>query len=495
MGNSISDVLLGANVNANAVSGANGALNASMMGNIASKGKSGASFAETFNFTSKEPAQEVNTNNVQQSKGKTVVENKPAKEVAEAEQPNKIEKVTDDKKADIAGEVLEDGKKVIEEIKKTFDVTDEDIEEAMVTLALSFEDLFNVKDLQALIMTVTNTTDSVELLTNVDLYDGMNNIMKFMTELKDDILAEFNIDETAFDEIIADDGLFEKVLAEMNNVVTETVETEVKPEMVETDEVDDTKDIDRSEKNVETTVVTDSKEVKDESKVKVEVKVEKTENVRTEDAVRRIVTDQNKPENNESHSDKGNQERGNDENPFALFANEGQTVNNTVADVVEQVTSYASTQDAENIMRQINDSIRVNISNESTSMELQLHPASLGTVNMQVISQNGQVTAHFTVQNEMVKAVLETQLMTLQENLNEAGTKVSAIEVTVANYNLDKGANNGAGENGANENNKGYTKKRNINLNGINSFDDFTDEELIEAKVMEMNGNTVNFRA
>lgn len=495
MGNSISDVLLGANVNTNAVSGANGSINASMMNNIAGKGKQGASFAETFSFTSKDNTSEVNTNNTQQSKGKTVVENKPTKEVAEAEQPNKIENVSDDKKADIASEVVEDGKKVIEEIKKTFDVTDEDIEEAMATLAFSFENLFNTKDLQSLIMTVTNTADSVELLTNVDLYDGMNNIMKFMTDLKDSILTEFNIDETAFDEIITDNDLFEKVISEMENVATETVETDVNKEVVVSEDEVDASVVKDTQEKVETTVVADSKEVKEESKVKVEVKVEKTENVRTEDAVRRIVTDQNKPENNENHSDKGNQDKGNNDNPFTLFANEPQAVNNTVADVVEQVNSYTSTQDAENIMRQINDSIRVNITNESTSMELQLHPASLGTVNMQVISQNGQVTAHFTVQNEMVKAVLETQLMTLQENLNEAGTKVSAIEVTVANYNLDKGTNNGANENGANENNKGYSKRRNINLNGINSFDDFTDEELIEAKVMEMNGNTVNFRA
>ena len=132
-------------------------------------------------------------------------------------------------------------------------------------------------------------------------------------------------------------------------------------------------------------------------------------------------------------------------------------------------------------------------------MELQLHPASLGTVNMQVISQNGQVTAHFTVQNEMVKAVLETQLMTLQENLNEAGTKVSAIEVTVANYNLDKGADNHANEGNPNENSKG-SRRRGINLQGIDSLDDLEalgldEAEMVEAKVMEMNGNTVNYRA
>lgn len=488
MGNSISDVLLSTN-------GANGSLNASMVNNIAGKGKTGASFSEAFNFTSNDKPEVNNQANVQQNKGKTVVENKPTKEVAEAEQPKKIENVSDGEKADVAKEVVEDGKKVIEEIKKTFDVTDEEIEEAMTTLAFSFENLFDMKDLQTLIMTVTNTADSVELLTNVDLYDGLNNVMKFMSDLKDEILADFNIDETAFTEIINDDDLFNKVISEMENVVTKAADTEVKPEMVEAEETTSDTEVKDTENKVETTFVPDEKEVKDDNKVKVEVTVEKTDSVSTDDAVKRIVTDQNKPESNANHEDKGHQERGNNENEISLFANEPQTVNNTVADVVEQVTSYASTQDAESIMRQINDSIRVNITNESTSMELQLHPASLGTVNMQVVSQNGQVTAHFTVQNEMVKAVLETQLMTLQESLNEAGTKVSAIEVTVANYNLDKGMDNGANENNANENGKGYSKRRNINLNGLTSFDDLTDEELVEAKVMEMNGTTVNFRA
>ena len=165
---------------------------------------------------------------------------------------------------------------------------------------------------------------------------------------------------------------------------------------------------------------------------------------------------------------------------------------NTVADVVESVESYSNAANTENIMRQVTEFVKVNITANSTSMELELHPASLGTVNMQVVSQNGQVTAQFTVQNEAVKAVLESQLLTLQESLNEAGTKVSAIEVTVANYNLDKGTEGNTPENNKDNGQKG-SKRRNIDLSSLDSFDDFDDEEMMEAKVMEMNGNTVSY--
>ena len=188
-----------------------------------------------------------------------------------------------------------------------------------------------------------------------------------------------------------------------------------------------------------------------------------------------------------------------EENPIAAREGSGftQTITtntqvNTVGDIVETVTTYTNV-DANEIASQVAQSIRVNISAESASLEMQLHPASLGTVNMQVISQNGQVSAHFTVQNEAVKAILETQMLTLQETLNEQGTKVSAIEVTVANYNLDKGSENQPNEGNSGNSKKGYGKRSNIDLTSLDSLDDLDEDEMMEAKMMEMNGNTVSY--
>ena len=169
-----------------------------------------------------------------------------------------------------------------------------------------------------------------------------------------------------------------------------------------------------------------------------------------------------------------------------------QTVN-TVGDIVETVTSYTTGTDTDNIMRQVTDYVKVHISDDVTKMEIELHPASLGTVNMQINSQNGQITAHLTVQNELVKSVLETQMIKLQETFDEQGTKVSAIEVTVAEYSLNSQSDNNYSEE---RNGRNYgSKKKGINLNEIGSLDELDEEEQLEAKVMEMNGSSVNYTA
>ena len=67
-----------------------------------------------------------------------------------------------------------------------------------------------------------------------------------------------------------------------------------------------------------------------------------------------------------------------------------------------------------------------------TQMEMELHPASLGNVRVQVAAKDGVITANFTTENESVKAALETQVVTLKNQLEEQGIKVEAVEVTVS---------------------------------------------------------------
>lgn len=489
--NGVADVLFGTNAAGNAFN------TISNIG-VQSKNQSGVSFKDALDTTAGK-SEDVKQNTGTASTGKTVVENKNVKEVTEVNNRQKKDNISEDDKLSAAKEIVDEAKEIVEEVKKKFGVTDEDIQEAMEVLMISFEDLFNQKDLQNLIMTVTGTNDSVELLTNVELYDGMKEVMDFMNDVKDEITTELNITDEVFGELINDDELFAKAMeiteapemvnanvTEMNNVVNEGNDSD--SEKTVNDVAEKT-----VAENVEVVPQTES-DGKAKTEVKVEVNVDdsvKSQVPVSEEAVRKIVTDTKSSENN---SDSSKNHDKNNDNEMNFMSNNIQTTGeNTVADIVETVESYASEVDAENIMKQITEYVKINISASQTSMEMQLHPASLGTVNMQVVSQNGQVTAHFTVQNEAVKAVLETQLLTLQESLNEAGTKVSAIEVTVANYNLERGMDNG-NENSSNNSQKG-SKRRNINLNSLESFDDLTDEEMVEAEMMEANGNTVNFRA
>ena len=72
-------------------------------------------------------------------------------------------------------------------------------------------------------------------------------------------------------------------------------------------------------------------------------------------------------------------------------------------------------------MRQIMDYMKVSVKADSSELEMQLHPQSLGTLHIQMASRNGVVTANFIAQNETVKAALESQMVQLKENFAEQG--------------------------------------------------------------------------
>lgn len=416
---------------------------------------------------------------------------------------NKIEKIAE--KVSKAVEEIED------KIKSEFDVSDEDIEEAMEVLGLTAQNLFNATDLRSLVMELTETADSIELLTNVELYDGLKEVTSLAENLLNEVSEEFNIQTPQLVEMINEES-FETVLnqvTETENLETDkaidvkvefTDGTEAEYENVDSEKITEAgvKEISVEDKEILEDVkplVKDEKEATDEKPVEVKVEVEKLEGTRTSDPiVIETPAKQNDSMNQNTGSKKQNlfdNTKGQDVNLTGTQTVTTQTVN-TVGDIVETVTSY-STSNAENIMRQVTEYVRVNITEDVTKMEMQLHPASLGTVNMQINSQNGQITAHLTVQNELVKSVLESQMIKLQETFNEQGTKVTAIEVSVANYNLDAKSDNNYSQ--ERDRSQSGSKRKSINLNEISSFDELTDEELLEAEVMEMNGSSVNYTA
>lgn len=90
------------------------------------------------------------------------------------------------------------------------------------------------------------------------------------------------------------------------------------------------------------------------------------------------------------------------------------------------------------IVEQVVTQVRIRVLPETTSMELQLNPASLGRVQLHVSSANGVATARLVVENQMVKEALESQMISLKESFDEQGLKVEAVEVTVSEFSLKK---------------------------------------------------------
>lgn len=459
------------------------------------------SFADTFMKTNEVNLNKDVTSDV--SKTKTVVATNAGsnKNIKTAEASGQeTESLDEEKIKDLAEEISEITNQIVDKIKSEFEVTDEEIEEAMEVLGLTIADLTKPAELRNLLMELTGTSDSIELLTNVELYDSVKEVTDFASNLFTEVAKDFSLSTEQLTEMINTES-FEEALNEVDvSVKTNEAETEADAEVVSEVTVDKTTDAalafensDKANANetkpVESNNSNESEEVPIDTEKKAPDKIEKPESF----AQSNLMNDEAMNERSENRKNFNFDSSKNQEFTFnQTQAVTNQTVN-TVGDIVETVTSYTTGTDTDNIMRQVTDYVKVHISDDVTKMEIELHPASLGTVNMQINSQNGQITAHLTVQNELVKSVLETQMIKLQETFDEQGTKVSAIEVTVAEYSLNSQSDNNYSEE---RNGRNYgSKKKGINLNEIGSLDELDEEEQLEAKVMEMNGSSVNYTA
>ena len=459
------------------------------------------SFADTFMKTNEVNLNKDVTSDV--SKTKTVVATNAGsnKNIKTAEASGQeTESLDEEKIKDLAEEISEITNQIVDKIKSEFEVTDEEIEEAMEVLGLTIADLTKPAELRNLLMELTGTSDSIELLTNVELYDSVKEVTDFASNLFTEVAKDFSLSTEQLTEMINTES-FEEALNEVDvSVKTNEAETEADAEVVSEVTVDKTTDAalafensDKANANetkpVESNNSNESEEVPIDTEKKAPDKIEKPESF----AQSNLMNDEAMNERSENKKSFNFDSSKNQEFTFnQTQAVTNQTVN-TVGDIVETVTSYTTGTDTDNIMRQVTDYVKVHISDDVTKMEIELHPASLGTVNMQINSQNGQITAHLTVQNELVKSVLETQMIKLQETFDEQGTKVSAIEVTVAEYSLNSQSDNNYSEE---QNGRDYgSKKKGINLNEIGSLDELDEEEQLEAKVMEMNGSSVNYTA
>lgn len=183
------------------------------------------------------------------------------------------------------------------------------------------------------------------------------------------------------------------------------------------------------------------------------------------------------------------------QNPNLMFHNPVNTDTAAPAQRVEgSIPAWSS--DTTDMMQQILDYMRVSVKPDVSNLEMQLHPASLGSLHIHVASEGGVVTANFIAENENVKAILESQLIQLKESFAEQGVSVEAIEVSVqanlSEQNLEQGRN------GQQDGNFSRTRTRRIRLDGADGTgipEDLDERDQMTAEVMAANGQTVDYTA
>lgn len=169
----------------------------------------------------------------------------------------------------------------------------------------------------------------------------------------------------------------------------------------------------------------------------------------------------------------------------------------TVADITPE-TSYVSI-DTMDLLEQVAEQIRVNVSEGTSSMEMQLNPENLGKVYVNISSKEGVIHAQLAASNEAVRAALETQVADLRQNLNQAGVKVDAVEVTVASHEFEKNLEQNQEsekQQGERQQEQSGGRRRNLNLSSLDGLSGLmTEEETLAAQMMRENGNSMDVTA
>ncbi|MBQ0042255.1 MAG: flagellar hook-length control protein FliK [Lachnospiraceae bacterium] len=158
------------------------------------------------------------------------------------------------------------------------------------------------------------------------------------------------------------------------------------------------------------------------------------------------------------------------------------------------------TSNTEEIMKQIVDYMRSARNGEMTEVEMQLHPSELGTLHISVASKNGLVTAQFTAQDEQVRAAIEASLDTLKENLNQAGVKIEAVEVTVSSHAFERNLEQESRQEQQKDEQAADSRKslRRINLDfgaDVEGEEELDEAETIARDMMMRHGNSLDYMA
>ena len=402
---------------------------------------------------------------------------------------------------------------ILDTLSEEYGVDEETLQGLLDDMGLSVLDLLNPQNLVSFVMALTGIATGEELL----LDDSFLKIMETMDTLSNHLMKEFSVDKNGLQNLISmmetvnlegEEISFEQVLdAQMESApqseMTQNV-GDLSNEMV-TAEVE-TEEIPQEVQQVETaTTDTETKATNEKVVEGVEVQVEKitedSDSTETKGVNTKVEVNEVNKDDTDSplfdNKNKGNEFSWNQETDSnaAFTTNPTMTVGKFSEMPQMQLNSYLSV-DTLQIMEQIAEQIKVVVTPDTTSMEMQLNPENLGKIYLHISAEKGVVSAQFTATNEVVKEALELQMVALRENLTQAGVKVDAIEVTIASHEFEKNLEQNQKQPDEQLQEEKTSKRRNLSVDSLDELQGvMTEEETLVAQIMKDNGNSVDFTA
>lgn len=380
---------------------------------------------------------------------------------------------------------------------------DAQLEAAMKELGLTYQDLMDPVNLANLVMNLTGEEDQLGLLMNADFQELMQNV----EVLSKNLLQELGMTPQEVAEVIAQ---LEQNAAQITEEVPQQMQ-EVTDTQADVLKVQQTDDVQITEQKSQVTGLTETNAAATESvesdgnvqnveePVSQEVRVENDQTASQQEGQQEEA-----PENSMTTEDDASLLQQNDTTEKSIFTEH--TFQQTVQTIrTDNITAAPTTAVPQNVVfntldviRQVSEFTRVMYQGDTTSMEMQLNPENLGKIYVQVTAKEGVVTAHLAVQNEIVKEALENQTIQLRENMNQQGIKVEAVEVTIASHEFERNLEQNQQGSAQDEQREQASKspRRNISMNQLDELSGLmSEEEMLVAKIMRDNGNSVDFTA
>lgn len=408
-----------------------------------------------------------------------VKENSPTQKVEELQ--NQLEDTKD---------AFETGVKEI--LKDELGVSDEQVEDAMSILGLQWMDLLNPASLSQLVTQLTGTEDACSLLMSEEFTNIMQNTDALVQNLSETLgiskdewvalqnqLAELTAD---FNETVdMADGGVQKMAPQTDATITSKDTTVMAATVQMTHTTEETQNVQPEEETEDITPV---------------IQVNASEDAQTENNVSENASGEMGEPAAQSQKTKESSVNEHAQNmEFQVRAEQ-------LAAAPEEVNKVASrtTIDVQDIMNQITEFAKVNLSSENSSIEMQLNPENLGKVYLHIAAtKEGNITAELAVSSETVKTALEAQIADLRTSLNQQGIKVDAVEVTIASHeferNLEQNAS-GEEQQGSQREESGRTAGRRLFRGELDELSGLmNEEEALAAQIMKDHGNTMDVTA
>ena len=407
--------------------------------------------------------------------------------------------------------------KVKDVLKEELHVTEEEIEDAMEALGFANADLFFPENLAQIVVALSEDMDSISLLSDLTFKDILMETAQITEELlpqlpveAEEILGYYeNLEKllTPVDEVEAQALVeeFDSLLQGMADDLTQTQEKVLLQDEGFAKEALETVGIaeeaaDASVNSVVTANIDDNpqgedaNEMFDRSKdLAAEVLPEDTAEETTFKDIEEDALDGIRVAKDDGKSAAKPTERSD-----APVVSQTVTMDSQTGEVVtETVTRYLSPGQTTEIITQIARQASVTINQDVTTMQMQLSPASLGHILLNVSSKQGTVTAQLIAQDEAVKQALETQVAELRESLEARGIKVQAIEITVSAHAFERNLEQNNRQDEERQDGGGERRtRRNLKTDGLDELQGLmSEEESLLARIMVENGNSMDVTA